>query len=73
MGGGGGGAAAGTADAGTGGGFCGGWGAGGGLPSDGSQLGMSGLSPPWPPFALEVPTSAALLDSVYAAQRPLRP
>jgi hypothetical protein len=55
--GGGGGGAVGSAGVGTGGVCGGGWGAGGGLPSDGSQLGMSGRSPPWPPFALEVPTS----------------
>ena len=48
-------------------------GAGGGLPSDGSQLGMSGVSPPWPPFALEVPISVAPLDCACAAQHSLRP
>jgi hypothetical protein len=36
----------------------GGVGAGDGLPPAGSQLGISGVPPPWPPFAFEVPISA---------------
>jgi hypothetical protein len=46
----------------AGGGWTGGSGVGGGLPSAGSQLGISGVSPPWPPFALEVPISDVSLD-----------
>lgn len=43
--------------------------AGDGLPPPVSQLGMSGLSPPWPPFAFEVPTNASGLGVAYAEWR----
>lgn len=57
----------------AGGGAAGGSGNSGWLPLDGSQLGMRGVSPPWPPFALEVPINAAPLDYVCAAQHSLLP
>jgi hypothetical protein len=47
-------------------GAAGGSGVGGGLPSDDSQLGMSGVPPPWPEFAFEVPINVSFLDFVSA-------
>jgi hypothetical protein len=47
-------------------------GAGAATPSEGSQLGMRGVSPRCPPFAFDVPISAVPPDCAYA-MRPLRP
>src|ERR1700733_584983 len=50
----------------------GGRGAGAGGPSEGSQLGTSGVSAPWPPFAFEVPISVApAADAFSERQMPL--